>query len=212
MLGFAVGYAVSLLVLVAWLRRIPEAYHSYCYPLVGLVALAAVVQTATAFGVGTISVGAGELDVPSVIEGGIVYGGLFAFAAVIAGLTRRQLVVAGGLPLVMNYSFQLASVGEGVVAAVGALITVLGFPVLCWLFFRPYARAAEAQSPGRQRLFRKFRNLLLFLIGVLIVTALTSLDVFVPGVSNLLVAYVDFLLRVGFAGFLFANADVFSEF
>lgn len=210
-LGFAAGYAVALAVLLVWFRQIPDELERYCYPLLGLVALAMVVKTMTGFAVGTIAIGSGELDIPSVIEGGIVYGGLFAIAAVIAGVDRRQLAIATVIPVTMNFSFQLAAVSEGALALVGALIVLLGFPVLCWLFFRPVARVAGKQSVGRERLFGKFRNLLLFLIGMLILTAFTSLDVFVPAVSQTLVAYIDFLLRVGFAGFLFANIEVFRE-
>lgn len=211
-LAFAGAYAVSVVVLLAWMRRFPAELRRYCYPVHALVVLAAVTHTLSGLGVGVVPLGAGELDIPNVVDGAIAYGTLFGFAAYLAGMGRRALVVAVGLPVGMNVAFQGAALGDGTVAIASALVVVLGYPVLCWLYGRPFARTVSGTSAGRQRLYRKFRNLLLFLIGVLIVTAFTTLDVFHPDVSDILVSYIDFLLRVGFTGFLFANVAVFGEF
>jgi sensory rhodopsin len=212
LLTFAGAYAVSLAVLLAWIRRVPVHLRRYCYPLLGLVALAAATHTLSGLTIGVFDVGSGELDVANVVDGAIAYGTLFGFAAYLADVSRRQLAVAVGLPVSMNVAFQGAAIGEGVVVLVGALVVVLGYPVLCWLYFRPFVRTVQQRSADRQRLYRKFRNLLLFLIGVLIVTAFTTLDLFEADISSVLVSYIDFLLRVGFAGFLFANVGVFREF
>lgn len=211
-LAFAVAYAVSVIVLVVWLRRFPSELRQYCYPILGLVVLAAVTHTLSGFGLGVVPTGEGSVDIPNVVDGAIGYGVLFGFAAYLAGVGRRALAVAAVLPAGMNFSFQVAAVGDGIVAIAGALVVVLGYPVLCWLYARPFAQTVSGKTAARQRLYRKFRNLLLFLIGALIVTAFTTLDVFHPDVSGILTSYVDFLLRVGFTGFLFANVDVFGEF
>lgn len=211
-LTFAGAYAVAAVALLAWSRTIPTALRRYCYPLLGLVLLAAVTNTASGFAVGAFSVGEGTLDVPNLLDGAVAYGTLYGFAAYLAGVDRRGLAVAIVLPVSMNLAFQGTALASGLVAIVGALVVVGGFVVLCWLFVGPFMRVVQATQADRQRLYRKFRNLLLFLIGVLIVTAFTTLDVFDADVSAILVAYIDFLLRVGFAAFLFANVDVFREF
>lgn len=211
-LTFAGAYAVAVVALLVWLRAIPTELRQYCYPLLGLVFLAAVTNTASGFAVGALSVGEGTLDVPNLLDGAVAYGTLFGFAAYLAGVSRRKLAVAIALPVSMNVAFQGTALASGVVALVGALVVVGGFFVLCWLYAVPFTRTVGTRRGDRQRLYRKFRNLLLFLIAVLIVTAFTTLDVFDADVSAILVAYIDFLLRVGFAGFLFANATVFREF
>jgi sensory rhodopsin len=211
-LTFAGAYAVSMVALLVWVRRFPVYLRRYCYPLLGLVVLATVTQTLSGLAVGVFTVSGGELDIPNLIDGAIAYGTLFGFAAYLADVSRRKLALAVGLPVSMNVAFQGAAIGSGVVALVGALVVVLGYPVLGWLYFRPFVQTVKQRSANRQRLYRKFRNLLLFLIGVLIVTAFTTLSVFDPDISSILVSYIDFLLRVGFAGFLFANVGVFREF
>ncbi|MFC7073265.1 bacteriorhodopsin [Halovenus rubra] len=212
LLSFAVAYAVSSAVLFAWVRRVPVQLREYCYPLLGLVVLAAVTHTLSGLTVGVIDLGSAEFDVFNVIDGSIAYGVLFGAAALLADVTRRQLWVAVALPATMNVAFQGAAVTDGILALVGALIVIFGYPVLCWLYFRSFVETVRQTSRARQRLYRKFRNLLLFLIGFLILIAFTSLDFFVSDISDTLIAYVDFLLRVGFAGFLFANISVFYDF
>ncbi|SDJ20478.1 Bacteriorhodopsin-like protein [Halovenus aranensis] len=211
-LTFAGAYAVAVVALLVWLQAIPTELRQYCYPLLGLVLLAAVTNTASGFAVGALSVGEGTLDVPNLLDGAVAYGTLFGLAAYLAGVSRRKLGVAIALPVSMNLAFQGTALASGLVAILGALIVVGGFVVLCWLFAGPFMRTVQTTQADRQRLYRKFRNLLLFLIGVLIITAFTTLDVFDADVSAILVAYIDFLLRVGFAAFLFANVGVFREF
>lgn len=211
-LTFAGAYAVSMVALLVWIRRFPTHLRRYCYPLLGLVVLAAVTQTLSGLTIGVFGAGSGEIDIPNVIDGAVAYGVLFGFAAYLANVSSRKLVIAAAVPAGMNFAFQVAAIADGVVALVGALVVILGYPVLCWLYFRPFVQTVQQKSAGRQRLYRKFRNLLLFLIGALIVTAFTTLDLFDPEISSILVSYIDFLLRVGFAGFLFANVGVFREF
>jgi len=211
-LVFGAAYVVSLVALLVWLQTIPRELRRYCYPFVAITAIAAVAQIFTGFAIGTIPVGESSLDLANTVEGGFVYAALFGTAAVLGGATRRQLGVAIGLPFLMNWAFQGAALGSGAVVAVSALIVVGGYGVVCWLFFRPIRESARKLSEDRRRLFWKFRNLLLFLIGVLIFSAFTTLGTFTPTVGSIIVGYVDFLLRVGFSGFLFANVEVFRGF
>lgn len=208
-LGFGGAYAVSLVVLLVWLQAIPRELRPYCYPLVAITGVAAVAQVFTGFAIGTIPVGGSSLDLANTVEGGFVYAALFGAAAVLGGATRRQLVLAVGLPFLMNWAFQGAALASGPVMAVSALIVVGGWVALCWLFFRPIWASAQKLPEDRRRLFWKFRNLLLFLIGVLIFSAFTTLGLFTATVASIITGYVDFLLRVGFSAFLFANVEVF---
>jgi len=210
-LVFAGAYAVSLVVLLVWARAIPPNLRRYCYPFVALTGLAALAQLLSGFAVGTVPLGSSTLDIPNAVEGGFVYALLFGFAAFLGGATRRQLAVATAVPLVMSWSFYAAALGDGALVVVPALIVVGGYVALCWLFVHPIWRTASRLPERRSRLFWKFRNLLLFLIGVLIFSAFTSLGAFTETVGNIIVNYIDLLLRVGFSAFLFANIDVFRD-
>ncbi|OYR83756.1 hypothetical protein DJ72_06735, partial [Halorubrum distributum] len=77
--------------------------------------------------------------------------------------------------------------------------------------FGPLSTAAARQPPARELFFKKTRNLSLFAFGVLIAWAMVSiaglLDTFTAAVT---LEYLDLLLRVGFAGFVFANVETLA--
>lgn len=209
--GFAVLYLLFALVLALSLDRFPDQARWYGVAFIGLLVIAGILQGISALGEGAIEIGAGTLDVPDVVDGAIAYGLLFGVAAHIGGVRGQKLGIAVALPVVMNLSFQLQGIVEGAVGLAGVGFVLIGYPILVWLFFRTFMPAVRQQSTHQQRLYRKFRNLLLFLIGMLILAAVTTLDVLNEDVAGFVVSYVDFLLRVGFAAFLVMNASVLAD-
>lgn len=94
------------------------------------------------------------------------------------------------------------------VALVGVVIVVGSHVALAAYLLGPIWRRVRGESEQRRLLHWKARNLLLFLIGMLIVFAVISLvGVFDTFVSLVIQQYMTVLIRVGFAGFLFANLD-----
>lgn len=205
----SVAFALTFAVLLVWIRRIPEAKRRYCYPVVGIVGFAAVTTALGALGVGTIS--GTTLDMPGVVDDLLTYSILWALAAVLAGESRRMVGLFAVIPAAQVVAFNVAAVVGGLVGLVGLVLVVAGHAVLAYLLFGPVWEHAQ-QLPDRQRLLHwKARNLLLFMIGMLIVFALLSVgSVFDDFVSGALGLYVDALIRIGFAGFLFANADAIA--
>ena len=203
------AFALTFAVLLVWIRRIPEAKRRYCYPVVGIVGFAAVTTALGALGIGTIA--GTTLDVPGMVDDLITYAVLWALAAVLAGESRRMVGLFAVIPAAQVIAFNVAAVVGGLVGLVGLFLVVAGHGVLAYLLFGPVWTHAQ-QLPDRQRLLHwKARNLLLFMIGMLIVFALLSVaSVFDEFVSGALGLYVDALIRIGFAGFLFANVDAIA--
>ncbi|WP_135365984.1 bacteriorhodopsin [Halosimplex halophilum] len=204
----AAVYALAAVGLVAWLTRIPERRRTYCYPAVAAVGVSAVTTALSLVGVGVVAVGGGSLDLPSVLDDLIAYPLLWGVAALLANESRRTVGVFVAVPVVQVVAFNAASVLGGVVGLVGIATVVAGHLLLAYLLFGPVWERA-GRLPDRQRLLHwKARNLLLFLIGMLIAYAVLGVaGVFDTYVSGVLGEYVGALIRVGFAGFLFANVD-----
>jgi len=204
----AVGYALATVVLVAWLRRLPRDRRAYCYPAVVAVGVSAVTTALSLAGVGVFALDGATLDVPSVLDDLVAYPLLWATAALLADESRRTVGVFVAVPAVQVVAFNVASVVGGLVGLVGIVAVIGGHVLLAYLLLGPiWARAQRL--PDRQRLLHwKSRNLLLFLIGMLIVFAVLGVaGVFDTYVAGVLAEYVGALIRVGFAGFLFANVD-----
>lgn len=203
------AFALTFAVLLVWIRRIPEAKRRYCYPVVAIVGFAAVTTALGALGVGTIS--GTTLDAPGIVDDLITYSVLWALAAALAGESRRMVGLFAVIPAAQVIAFNVAAIVGGLVGLVGLFVVVAGHGVLAYLLFGPVWEHAQ-QLPDRRRLLHwKARNLLLFMIGMLIVFALLSVgSVFDDFVSGALGLYVDALIRIGFAGFLFANVDALA--
>jgi apolipoprotein N-acyltransferase len=76
----------------------------------------------------------------------------------------------------------------------------------------PVAAAARRQPPRRALFYRKTRNLVLFVFGILITWAMLQLfGVFDGFTQAVTLEYIDFILRVGFAGFVIANAETLLD-
>lgn len=204
-------YAVSAVVLFALARRKPADLRRYCYPFVAVVALAGVGIGAWGAGIGTVAVGAGTLEAGQLLSDYVAYPFLFGFAAFVSGASRRYVWGVVAITVAMRLGYDFAEVFAGPLATAGTLGILVGYATLVGLFFGPVASAAARQPPARELFYKKTRNLALFAFGVLIAWAMLQIaglfDTFTAAVT---LEYLDLLLRVGFAGFVFANVETLA--
>ena len=204
-------YAVSAVVLLAMARRKPAALRRYCYPFVGVVVAGGVGVGLWGAGIGTFEVATGTLEGGQLLTDYVAYPFLFGFAAFVSGAVRRYVGGVVALVVVMRLGYDVAEVFGGPLALAGTGAILVGYLVLLGLFFGPLASAAAAQPPARELFYKKTRNLALFAFGVLIAWAMIQiaglLDQFTGTVT---LEYLDLLLRVGFAGFVFSNVETLA--
>jgi hypothetical protein len=198
---------VALVVLLGWLRGISASRRQYCYPVLVVLGVSLVATVLIALGVGT-DIGGTSLDAPGMADDLLAYSVLWGITALLAGESRRMVGVFVAIPLVRVVALRSGVVLRGS-AEIFGLLVVFARQVLCTclLLGRVWERAQRL--PDRQRLLHwKARNLLFFLITMLIAFTLLSVaQVFDEFVVSTVGAYMDLLIRVGFAGFLFANVD-----
>ncbi|TKX86575.1 hypothetical protein EXE43_07765, partial [Halorubrum sp. SS5] len=204
-------YAVSAVVLLALARRKPAALRRYCYPFVAVVALAGVGIGTWAAGIGTFAVANGTLEAGQLLSDYVAYPFLFGFAAFVSGASRRYVGGVVALIVAMRLGYDVAAVFDGLLATAGTASILVGYVALVGLYFGPIASAAARQPPARELFYKKTRNLVLFAFGVLIAWAMLQIaglfDTFTAAVT---LEYLDLLLRVGFAGFVFANVETLT--
>ncbi|TKX54273.1 hypothetical protein EXE42_08585 [Halorubrum sp. SP3] len=204
-------YAVSAVALLALARRKPADLRRYCYPFVAVVAAAGAGIGLWGAGIGTFAVANGTLEAGQLLSDYVAYPFLFGFAAFVSGASRRYVVGVVAITAAMRLGYDFAEVFAGPLAAAGTLAILVGYVVLLGLFFGPLAGAAARQPPERELFFTKTRNLALFAFGVLIAWAMLQIaglfDQFTAAVT---LEYLDLLLRVGFAGFVFANVETLA--
>jgi len=207
--GFRAGvYVVALVTLLAWYRRVPDDKRTFCRPVLFVVGFAAVATALVAAGVGTVTVGTGEVVVPSVVDDLVTYMVLYAVMARLAGIDGRALAAIVLTPVAQRLGFEVATVTDGPIALVGLLILVGGHLALAAFLIGPVWRRAQAVPEQPRLLHWKARNLLLFVVGMFVVFVLLALfGVFDDFTTLIVQQYMTVLLRVGFAGFLFANLD-----
>ena len=204
--GSAAVYAVVIAALLLWLRQIPDAYRQYCLPVLGIVVISGVAVALDAAGIGTVVVNEYALTIPSLIGDLIAYPALWGVAALLAGVDRRLLAITIAIPFAQRASFTIAAITGGLIALVMLAVLVVGHLVLLYLYRNQIWEAAQSVSEEQRLLHWKARNLLLFLIGMIIVSAVLGLvGLFDNFVSSVLTQYMNLLIRAGFAGFLFAN-------
>ncbi|GCF13436.1 hypothetical protein Harman_13710 [Haloarcula mannanilytica] len=207
----ALVYTASLVVLLAWLRRLPAAKRRYCYPVVGVVGFATVMTALSALGIGFVDIAGSETDLPKILDDFVTYSTLYVVTVLLANESHRTLAIVAGIPLVQVLAFNVAAIAGGPIALAGILVAVVGHGVLAYLFAGPIWRRADALPDDQRLLHWKSRNLLLFLTGMLIAYAIIAIgNVFDPFVITVLSEYIGLLIRVGFAGFLFANVDAIT--
>jgi hypothetical protein len=204
----AVVYALSVVVLAVRLRDMSAQQRQYCTPVVAVVGISLLCSALVTIGIGQLPVNGTELDVPGLVDDLLSYSVLWGVTALLAGVSRRKLAAVVAIPVAQVLAFQVASVVGGLVGLLGLLVVIGGHGGIAYLLLGPIWTDAQ-RVPAKQRLLHwKSRNLLLFLVGMLIAFAVLSLfGVFDAFVVVVLGQYVDVLIRVGFAGFLFANAD-----
>ncbi|QCD65686.1 rhodopsin [Halomicrobium sp. ZPS1] len=204
----AVVYAVALVVLWGWLRQVSPEHRRFCTPIVLVVALAGVASAVVAAGVGTITVNGSEVVVPLFVESMIAYGVLYAVMARLADVEGRALAAIVLTPVVQRIAFEVAAVSGGIVALIGLVVVVGGHLAIAAYLLGPVWTQTRGVPEQRRLLHWKARNLVLFLIGMLIAYAVIALfGVFDAFVSLAISQYMAVLIRVGFAGFLLANLD-----
>lgn len=199
-------------VLLAAVRVKRPAARRYCYPFVAVVGVAAVMVGLRGAGVGVVTVAGGELELPQTISDYATYPLLFGFAAFVAGAGRRYVGFVVSTILVMRTGYDVATLFDGVLGTAGTGVILVGYALLVWLYFGPVADAAARQPPKRALFYRKTRNLVLFVFGVLISWAMFQLLGVLDGFTQAItLEYIDFLLRVGFAAFVIANAETLVD-
>lgn len=205
-------FTLALVALLAWYRRIPDDRRTFCRPVLFVVGIAAVATALVAAGVGTISVGTGEIVVPSVLDDAVAYLVLYAVMARLAGIEGPAFVAIVLMPVAQRLGLELATVTGGTVALVGLVLLVGGQLVVAAFLLGPVWRRAQSVPEQRRLLHWKARNLLLFIVSMLIVFAvLAVVGVFDAFTTLIIEQYMMVLLRVGFAGFLFANLDAVGD-
>lgn len=199
-------------VLLAAVRLKRPAARRYCYPFVAVVGVAAVMVGLRGAGVGVVPIGGGDLELPQTISDYATYPLLFGFAAFVAGASRRYVGFVVSTILLMRTAYDVANLFDGVLGLAGTGAILAGYALLVWLYFGPVADAAARQSPKRALFYRKTRNLVLFVFGVLISWAMLQLLGVLDGFTRAItLEYIDFLLRVGFAVFVIANAETLVD-
>ncbi|SDG13981.1 Bacteriorhodopsin [Halorubrum xinjiangense] len=204
-------YAVSAVVLLALARRKPPELRRYCYPFAAVVAFAGIGVGLWGAGIGAFSVASGTLEGGQLLTDYVAYPFLFGFAAFVAGASRRYVAGVVAITVAMRLGYDFAEVFEGALATAGTLGILVGYATLLGLFFGPVASAAARQPPERELFYKKTRNLALFAFGVLIAWAMLQIaGLFDQFTATVTLEYLDLLLRVGFAGFVFANVETLA--
>lgn len=201
-----VVYLGTLSVFLVRLGRVPDRFERL-YRLVAVVlGLGVVTSALLALGVGTIPRAGTDLDLPSVVNDAVAYPLLWYVTARLGGASRRMLAVVTVLPFAQVLAFQFGASAGGLLGLASSLLVIGGHVVLVYLFMGPIWRSTRSLPDGRRILHWKGRNLLLFLIGMLITFAFLSLaSAFTTWATLIINQYVGLLIRVGFAGFLLVN-------
>lgn len=201
-------YVACIGLLLAAVRQRSPAARRYCYPFIAVVGVAAIAVGLRGAGIGAVPVGVGELELPQTAGDYATYPLLFGFAAFVAGVSRRYVGLVVTTALLMRTGYDVAELFDGPIGLAGTGVILAGYTLLVWLYFGPVAAAATRQPPKRALFYRKTRNLVLFVFGILIGWAMIQLfGVFDPFTEAVTLEYIDFLLRVGFAAFVIVNAE-----
>ena len=208
----AAVYAAATVVFLLWLRRVPDGRRLYYRLATLVVGVGAVSSALMVLGVGVVPVNGYAVTLPTFASDLVAYSVLWGIAAMLADVDRRTLALVAGLPAVQVLAFQAAPIFGGVVTLASAVVVIGGHLVLAAVFIGRIWPATVNLPEERRLLHWKARNLLLFLIGMLVAFAFLSVvgafDAFGTVVLN---QYVSVLIRVGFAGFLFANAGALAD-
>lgn len=205
--------AVVFAGLVLWLPHVEEESRLVCGFVAGVVGVGAVANLLIGLEIGDLSVAGGSVIAPLLVSDLVAYPGFFLLAASLAGASGRLLGTIAAITVSQRVAFELAYGGfvDGLSALAAAAVVVVGWLVVLYLFLRPVWAEAQEVPAGQRLLHWKCRNLLLFMVGMLIVFGMLLLaGIFDTFVSTVTSTYVAFLIRAGLAGFIFANADAIA--
>jgi hypothetical protein len=204
----AAVYAVAAVVCVWSLRQADEANRRYLRLATVPVVVGIVSSALLGLGVGSVVVDGYELTIPAILSDTVAYPVLWAVTAMLADVEDRLVAFAAVVPFVQVLAFWASPVYGGLVA-LASVAVVVGSHVLLAVVFRGRIWAASSSVAEERRLLHwKARNLLLFLIGMLIAFAFLSVAGAFDDFGTLVIdQYISVLIRIGFVGFLFANVD-----
>lgn len=202
-------YAVTGVVCLRALQRTDEAHRQYLRLATVPIVVGVVSSSLLAFGVGAVVVNGYELTLPAILSDAVAYPLLWVVTAMLADVDDRLLAFAAAVPFVQVLAFWVSPVYGGLVA-LASVAVVVGSHVLLAVVFRGRIWAASSSVPEERRLLHwKARNLLLFLVGMLIAFAFLSVAGAFDDFGTLVIdVYISVLIRIGFVAFLFANVDV----
>lgn len=205
-------YVVSAIVLTAATARKTADSRYYCYPFIALIVLAGAMAVVWGAGLGRITIGAGELVVPQAVTDYPAYILLFGSAAYMANAEKRYITAVVGLLLLARVAYDIVTLFNGVIGLIGNLVIFVGYLGAVGLLFGPVATIAKQQSPQRELLYKKTRNLVVFIFAMLVIWSQLQvtglLDQFTLAVT---LQYTNVVFRVGFAAFVIMNVEVLSE-
>lgn len=204
----AAVYVVATVGCLRYLRRADEAHQQYLRLATLPIVVGAVSSALLALGVGFAVVNGYELTLPAILSDSLAYPVLWVVTAMLADVDDRLLAFAAVVPFVQVLAFWASPVYGGLVA-LASVAVVVGSHVLLAVVFRGRIWAASSSVAEERRLLHwKARNLLLFLIGMLIAFAFLSVAGAFDDFGTLVIdQYISVLIRIGFVGFLFANVD-----
>lgn len=202
----AAAYYVAALLMFVVIRRQPPAVRRYSYIVLGVVVVSALGGTLQAFDVGTYQ---GALDqplsIPQFVDDSVAYATLFALVPYVAGTSWWMILLVSGLSFTSRLAIELGGFLGGGVLLAGVLFSISSYLFRIYLLWWPVWATAKAQPQRRRLLYWKSRNALMLLIGVNILAGIMSATLFDRFAQLIVLEYIDFVIRIGLAGFLLAN-------
>lgn len=204
----AAAYYVAALVMLVVIRRQPPAVRRYSYLVLCVVLVSALGATLQAFDVGNYQ---GALEqpqsIPQLIDDSVAYALLFGLMTFSSGASYRMIFLVTALSVGSRIAIEIGGFAGGGLLLAGLLFSIGSYLVRIYLLWGPVWRTAQDQPERRRLLYWKGRNTLMMLIGVNILIGILSASLFTRLVQLVTLEYVNFMLRVGFAGFLLTNAE-----
>jgi hypothetical protein len=142
------------------------------------------------------------------IDDTVAYAGLFGLTGLFAGASRRMVALIAGLSAGSRILIEVGGLFGGGIIVLALLGSFASYFARIYLLWFPVWRTAKSHHPRRRLLYRKSRNILMFLIGVaIIVGVLGGVGLFTNFIQQFILAYIDFFIRVAFVAFLISNVD-----
>lgn len=206
------AYAIATVVLGILTFQKDASVRRFCYPFVALTGLAGLMSLAWAANIGQIPIGTGMIRIPQAITDYPTYAILFGFTVYLSGAGRRYIGGIVGLLLITRFAYDLVAIFDGVLASVANVAIIVGYGLAVVFLYGPIAKYATQQPPRQELLFKKTRNLIVFIFVMLVVWSQLEvtgiLDQFTLSAT---LQYTNILFRVGFAAFVIRNIGVLNS-